>query len=174
MKAKLRNSLLELLEQKSFANITIDNIVDRAHVGKGSFYRYFKNKNDLLLFAFKLFHIEYIGELKKQKNKLDKPFQRLLKSFELYFDFCLSQKSIQRLFLTIQSEPELINNQFRYRHIFTNMIEDVLIKIKIKDSIAQAQSILILSMLHQISFHEAQHGKSPAMRIAFRSMLQKL
>jgi len=48
------NSLLELLERKSDSSITINMVVDRVDLGRRTFYRYFKTKDDTM---------EYITEL---------------------------------------------------------------------------------------------------------------
>lgn len=48
------NSLLELLEKKDYSSITINMIVNRANLGRRTFYRYFKTKDNT---------IEYISEL---------------------------------------------------------------------------------------------------------------
>lgn len=48
------NSLLELLDRKDYSSITINMIVDRAKLGRRTFYRYFKTKDEA---------IQYITEL---------------------------------------------------------------------------------------------------------------
>lgn len=48
------NSLLKLLEKKDYSSITINMIVDHAGLGRRTFYRHFKTKDDTM---------EYITEL---------------------------------------------------------------------------------------------------------------
>lgn len=47
-KITLKKSLLSLLEEKKYKDITITDIVSRANVNRGSFYNHFQNKDKLL------------------------------------------------------------------------------------------------------------------------------
>ena len=47
------NSLLTLLERKDYATITINMIVDHAGLGRRTFYRHFKTKDEILHHCFK-------------------------------------------------------------------------------------------------------------------------
>lgn len=47
-KLRIENAMLHLLEQKSFYDITIDDIVEEAMLTKTTFYRYFKDKHDVV------------------------------------------------------------------------------------------------------------------------------
>ncbi len=48
----LRTSLLELIEEKGFEALSVQEIVDRANVGRTTFYAHFSNKEELLLCGF--------------------------------------------------------------------------------------------------------------------------
>ena len=45
----LRTALFELIEEKGFESLTVQDIIDRANVGRATFYTHFDNKDDLLL-----------------------------------------------------------------------------------------------------------------------------
>jgi AcrR family transcriptional regulator len=45
----LLNSLIELITEKGYESITVQNIIDRANVGRSTFYSHFQDKEDLLL-----------------------------------------------------------------------------------------------------------------------------
>lgn len=47
-KAKLLKKSMELMEERDFDEITIEDITSACGVAKGTFYLYFKSKNDLL------------------------------------------------------------------------------------------------------------------------------
>lgn len=48
-KERLKNGLINLLDDKAFSECTVGDIVESAEVSKRSFYTYYKDKHDLLL-----------------------------------------------------------------------------------------------------------------------------
>jgi len=45
----LGDALVELMHEKPFNAITVQNVIDRAHVGRSTFYSHFRDKDDLFL-----------------------------------------------------------------------------------------------------------------------------
>ncbi len=46
---RIRNALIELMLEKPYEKITIQEIIDRANVGRATFYNHYQDKDDLLL-----------------------------------------------------------------------------------------------------------------------------
>lgn len=52
----LKDSLVSLIIEKGFEQVTIQDILDKANVGRSTFYMHFENKNALLHSCFEEFH----------------------------------------------------------------------------------------------------------------------
>lgn len=51
----LRSSLFELVQEKHYDSITVQDIIDRANVGRSTFYTHFRDKEDLFVGDWKNF-----------------------------------------------------------------------------------------------------------------------
>ena len=59
----------ELLDEKGYADITIQDIIDRADIGRSTFYSHFETKEDLLnVMCEEIFHHAFSNENVKEKD----------------------------------------------------------------------------------------------------------
>jgi AcrR family transcriptional regulator len=54
-RARLGSALVALIHEKPFNHVTVQEVLDRASVGRSTFYLHFRNKNDLLLSQLETF-----------------------------------------------------------------------------------------------------------------------
>jgi AcrR family transcriptional regulator len=57
----LLNSLIDLILERGYETITVQDIIDRANVGRSTFYAHFQDKEDLLFSGFENFRTQYQG-----------------------------------------------------------------------------------------------------------------
>ncbi|MBI1282243.1 MAG: TetR family transcriptional regulator [Anaerolineaceae bacterium] len=74
----LRDALLELIPEKGYEAITLQDITDRANVARPTFYLHFKDKQDLLFSSLR----EIYDDLAKRQHINCEPDELLLKSME--------------------------------------------------------------------------------------------
>ena len=53
--ARLGSALVELIQEKSIDDVTVQEVLDRAKIGRSTFYLHFRDKDDLLLSQFETF-----------------------------------------------------------------------------------------------------------------------
>ncbi len=61
----LRGALFSLIREKGYESLTVQEIIDRANVGRATFYAHFDNKEDLLLSGFETLRVS----LKERQRK---------------------------------------------------------------------------------------------------------
>jgi AcrR family transcriptional regulator len=75
-----------LFQNKGLGETSIDDIVNRAGIGKGTFYKYFKDKDDLFVqCADSIFHAMYSHVWHEIKNEPDR-YKRLIMRTEAFFE----------------------------------------------------------------------------------------
>ncbi|BEK90857.1 TetR/AcrR family transcriptional regulator [Nocardia seriolae] len=64
----LHRALIELMQQRPYARITVQDIIDRADIGRSTFYAHYQDKDDLLLVSC-MEHVR--AEIKAQLARYD-------------------------------------------------------------------------------------------------------
>ncbi|WGE89932.1 TetR/AcrR family transcriptional regulator [Actinobacillus arthritidis] len=67
----IRTAFMELLKEKPFENIAIQEILERALVNRNTFYKYYSGKSDLAGVMINEFKAEYANLIDKRKQTLD-------------------------------------------------------------------------------------------------------
>jgi AcrR family transcriptional regulator len=76
----LRTALIELMHEKHYDSITVQDIIDRANVGRSTFYSHFRDKEDLLIGDWKRFFemIAFHVDLNTGKNGRVAPIEPIM------------------------------------------------------------------------------------------------
>ncbi len=82
----LLNAMLELLREKSLEEITINELCDRAIVGRGTFYKHFSDKYDFFTFILGEMFEHYLEEAENGMDDKD-PRSYYNAFFEAYIQF---------------------------------------------------------------------------------------
>lgn len=86
IKKTFRNSIVELVKEKKFKEITIQMILDHASLSRATFYRYYKDKYDLLNDYYQ-YHLEQMLENKNfssWEERLTAIYSFLLNNIEYF------------------------------------------------------------------------------------------
>lgn len=69
---RLGDALVELIQEKPFDTITVQDVLDRAGVGRSTFYAHYRDKNDLFLSDADEFFEHVATELSRCKDPSDR------------------------------------------------------------------------------------------------------
>lgn len=89
LKECMGNALLELMKQKPIEKISIEEMTAKADVGRSTYFRYFKTKDEVL--AFKVLCLWKRFAEENHITDFQADFQD---SARLFFEFCLSTRAI--------------------------------------------------------------------------------
>jgi AcrR family transcriptional regulator len=92
----LRAALLALIAEQGYDRTTVQDILDRADVGRSTFYDHYRDKDDLLLSGFGEVHAVLAAEINKSAGASSEFLQPLLIVFEHVDGYRYLWKSLVR------------------------------------------------------------------------------
>jgi AcrR family transcriptional regulator len=78
---RLGRSLIELIQEKPMESVTVQEVLDRAGVGRATFYAHFRDKDDLLLSQLEVF-LEMMSTSLSAKNEASRRVVPVAELFE--------------------------------------------------------------------------------------------
>ena len=81
----LRRALLELIAERGFEVLTVQDVIDRADIGRATFYAHYDNLEDLLISGFQDLRAELEARQEAARSRAEHPDERILGfSFEMF------------------------------------------------------------------------------------------
>lgn len=114
-KRDLSNALDELLNDKNFDDISVQDIVNKALVSKNTFYNNFLDKNELLMYLFKKYTSEIYNQIEPLLNDENASFETITKeSLKYVIDFLSLNYSKFRKMIINDRSKTLYWNLFKF------------------------------------------------------------
>jgi TetR/AcrR family transcriptional repressor of nem operon len=107
--ARTRSALIDagfrLAERTGLTGLSVNLLVEEAHVSKGTFFHHFGDRASYLLALHRDFHERLLVEILDSIDGLPPGAERLMRSAEAYLDACLRQRGVRALLLEARAEP---------------------------------------------------------------------
>lgn len=98
----------KLLRRRQIHQVTLDQVAERAHVGKGTLYLYFRDKEDLF-FQTALAGFDDLRDLLEKRVSADAPFEERLRDAIHHIDrYFAGRRSLRRM---IQIEEDRVRDR---------------------------------------------------------------
>jgi len=125
------NSLLELLEKRSYNSITINMIADKATLGRRTFYRYFKTKDDAMKYITEQLMDQFADTvIRNDSHGIEEVTIAYFQFWEQYINILLLLKKAHLLYFIEDNLTDLIIQVAKkVKHIPTNFPAEKLVKL---------------------------------------------
>lgn len=149
-----------LFSQKSYHDVTVDQIAEEVGVAKGTIYLYFESKESLYLGILEHTHETIESILVKEIEKNDSGPQKLKKVLTLIFQFYFQNRDVLRI-LT-RDETRLIREHFdfteRWRHrrikLYRKILEKGIKEGSFRPANTELMALIIFGLVGSaMSFH---------------------
>jgi len=127
----LRSALLELIKEKGFEAISVEEITERANLGRATFYLHYKDKEDLLLEEFREMarnRVQVLSEIpvllwKSNQGQIELVDNRVpLMPLLLVFEHAAQNADLYRILLRGESSQRIIE---QIREIIVESINEI-------------------------------------------------
>lgn len=104
LKECMGTALLELMKEKPIEKISIEEMTAKADVGRSTYFRYFKSKEEVLSFKIQCLWERFFSERRADEIRCD-----ARESIRLLFEFCLSVKSVLDLLYSANHQNVILS-----------------------------------------------------------------
>lgn len=104
MKQAIINAAMNLLDEKSYQRVTMDEIADKAGISKRTLYKYFPSKSNLFVTEFKNYFAEFRNNIVKNDTDSTEPGVKMQYFMKSVFDFTKHRPAYYKLLLMYQAD----------------------------------------------------------------------
>ena len=158
-KKKIFNAAVNQFSKKGASSTTMSEIAKEAEVGKGTLYRYFENKEDLISSLIKCGFKNITEEVKEKISNVEEPVEKLKKSIEVQLKFYDQNRNFCR-FLTREFwgyKNKFAENIEEIRNSYTVVIEDIIAQGKeemiFKDLDPELAAVSLIGIVNITALH---------------------
>jgi TetR/AcrR family transcriptional repressor of nem operon len=171
---RTRQALLDagasLVEEHGLAGLSVNMVVARAGVAKGTFYVHFKDRAAFVDAMHERFHASVQEAVEEAIAGVPPGAERIYRSAEVYLDVSLAHRGVKALALEARSDPSAQTSMAARRERLTAAGVADLKAMGWRDAASAAQ--LLAAMTREISVLEFDAGKRlPASRRALKRFL---
>ena len=171
---RTREALLDagvaVAEEQGLAGLSVNRVVARAGVAKGTFYVHFADRDGFVDALHSRFHARVEGAVAAATEGTPQGAERLYRGVDAYLDVCLADRAVKALALEARSDPTLSEPMARRHERFAASAVPSFKAMGWPDARASAQ--LLAAMTAEIAVRELDAGRRlPAARRALRRFL---
>ncbi|GEN44244.1 TetR/AcrR family transcriptional regulator [Alkalibacillus haloalkaliphilus] len=119
-KIEIIKASIDLFAEKGFHVTSVQEIVDRANVAKGSFYNYFTSKNDLIRAIYDFYFAVLEEAMTEQATQTEDPKQQFQNQLAVFFEFFLNNKPLIKMIMKeqipIDRDMETFMTEMKQQH----------------------------------------------------------
>jgi TetR/AcrR family transcriptional regulator, transcriptional repressor for nem operon len=162
----------ELAEERGLAGISVNAVVERAGVAKGTFYVHFAERSGFIDALHQAFYDRVSTAVAAAVGDLPPGRERLLAGIHAYLDTCLRERAIKALILETRTEGSLTTTIAEREALFARLAEPSIRAIGWPD--AKPTARLLVAMTFEVALIELEQGRrsAPARRALGRFMDQ--
>lgn len=124
----LQEAFISLILEKGYEKITVQNVIDRANVGRSTFYAHFQDMDDLLLSQFDGLREQFDQFLKSQPVPAADPWELTL----LMFQHAENQRLLYKALIREQGGNVMLTHIYEY--FFKFIQERLSLQLSIRDN----------------------------------------
>jgi TetR/AcrR family transcriptional repressor of nem operon len=162
----------QLAEENGLASMSVNDVVERAGVAKGTFYVHFPNRTAYLIALHRSFHDDLKARILEATQDIPPGAERLRVGMEAYLDGCLEGRAVKALLFDARSENAIREEVGRRNADFSRLAEEDFAAMG--DPYAPKSARLAVAMGAEAALIELESGgRDDAMRAALATFVTR-